>query len=234
MKIITILGDSISMIRPDNGITQKELYSYKMQEKLGSEFYIVNKAIRGSYARIINDSLFETILHSDSEIVILFFGIVDCFPRLFDLKEQQRINIIKKMHLEFLIRPIIKYRSKNRYKITKRKQKVYTEINEFEELYGKIVNSILEIKSVKKIILVNIPAENELGRTRNYGLAENIIEYNKIIEKIGKNNNLQIVDFYKITKEKPELVLDDGMHINKYGHDYLAHLLQKEIILKKD
>ncbi|MBP2201423.1 lysophospholipase L1-like esterase [Methanococcus voltae] len=231
MKIITILGDSISMVRPNEGISLRELYSYKLQENLGSEYYVVNNAIRGSYAKVQLNNMEDTVLCNNSEVVIIFFGIVDCFPRLFSRTEKLIMAGLSKFKLDCINKAIIHIKSKNRYFFTKSQKKVYTRVYDFDKIYSDIILKI-EKTGCKQIILVNIPSTNEKTKKRNYGVDENIREYNLIISKQLENKKIDLVDLYTITENNPNIILEDGHHISKEGHKILSEILSEKIKIK--
>ena len=43
-KIITILGDSLSMVRNDEGVTIRTIYPYLLNKILGNDYYVINKS----------------------------------------------------------------------------------------------------------------------------------------------------------------------------------------------
>lgn len=233
MKTITILGDSISMVRPKKNIYLKDIYSYKLQQRLNKEYYVINNSIRGSHAKIQKNKLEDTALYNKSEIYIVFFGIVDCFPRLFSIKEKRILKLLNKIKLSFFSKKIIDFKSNHRYFFTKHFRKTYTTQNEFMHTYKYIVDKLKDYEENKKIILVNIPSPNKNAKKRNYNVNKNICEYNEIINKISSDfSNVEMLDFYKITKNSPELLLEDGIHINKQGHKLISEILYSRIISK--
>lgn len=231
MKVITILEDSISMIRQEEGIYLQDLYSYKLQEKLTPEYYVLNNSIRGGHIKIQNENISKNLFSNNPSVVIIFFGIVDCFPRLFDLKEQKIMSILSKLKLNIINNFFIKIKSSNRYFFTKIQKKVYTKIEDFERIYTEIIIKIEKLKEVEKIILINIAAPNEDLKRKNYKIEENISNYNEIIYKISKKSEkIILIDFYDLIKNNFRLLLNYGIHINKECHEKLSNLIYEKII----
>jgi len=59
-------------------------------------------------------------------------------------------------------------------------------------------------------------------------------EYNKFINSIFKKHssnyeNVVIIDLYDYLKDKQAYLMEDGVHLNKYGHSLLSNLILKEL-----
>ena len=130
---IVLIADSLSLPRAYNKfsvvkkknidpegdyIEYEETYPYLLRKSL-SGFEIIFRNSRANttkdvYAEVINNEIYVF----KPDILILHIGIVDCFPRLFTLKEKRLLQFLSnKMRTK-----IIQYFSKRRYKITKRRK----------------------------------------------------------------------------------------------------------------
>lgn len=85
MKTVLIVGDSLSMVRPGDGLYLNDIYPYLLQEQLGAGYYVVNASQRANdTSKVVLDSyLSESVCSSRADVVVLQLGIVDCTPRLF-------------------------------------------------------------------------------------------------------------------------------------------------------
>lgn len=63
---------------------------------------------------------------------------------------------------------------------------------------------------------------------------EYVDQYNKIIEKVCKDENLEFIDIYNkfIDKNYKELLID-GLHPNTEGHKQISEIIQKYLVDKK-
>jgi lysophospholipase L1-like esterase len=229
-KVITVLGDSLAMLRAEYNILLNDIYSFKLAEKLRQDYLLVNKARR---ANIITEQtnkqfMYDEVLNNNTDIFIIALGICDCAPRIFSRKQE---HILRSFLPAIVSKYIIKIKSRYRYFFTKNFPQTWVSLECFKVKYEYLVQKILEQSNYVKIYIINIADTNNENNNRSYGFRENILKYNAVLENIANkySRNIEIIDFYTLTQEKPELLLDDGIHITKDAHDLLAEILYTKI-----
>lgn len=228
-KIITVLGDSLSMVRIENGISIQKTYAYQLNKLLGDDFYLINKSKRGntSVTQSLTQNLYDDIETTESKIIIIQIGICDCSPRIISRLERLVLNyflpkIISKVY--------IKFKSKYRYFFTKYFSMTYVNPVRFENSFKKILSSALHLNGIFKVIVINIADTNITNKNRSFGFKKNILEYNKIIlNLVNKNSKIALIDLFTLTKDNPELLLPDGIHITVEAHGLIAKKLESII-----
>jgi len=231
-KIITILGDSLSMARDDYGIFYKDTYAYLLGEIIGDNYLVLNKSKRTNMlvTQTHFQNIYDDVLTTQSEYFIIQLGIVDCSPRIISIMEGKVLKYLKPKILSDLY---IKIKSRNRRFFTKHFPKTYVKPEAFVNRYDYLIQTILEKTTAKKIILVNIADTNKKNKLRSYGFDENIRKYNTFIQNLKNkyNKNVELIDLYTITKNNPDLILEDGIHIAQFAHNKLAKRIAKIIII---
>ncbi|UTB33108.1 MAG: SGNH/GDSL hydrolase family protein [Methanobacterium sp. ERen5] len=219
------------MVRPKEDIFFKDTYVFKLQKLLNSKFYVVpfvnraNTVIHESNQIINHDGM----IYSEPDLIILHLGIVDCAPRLFGPTEHKILELISYFKIfRKIISSIIKIKSKYRKFFTKYFQKTYVS----EEMYKEKLEFI--IKQIKNntnsmIFIINIADTHKTNKERSYNFNENIIRYNKILSEMAETNSCTLIDFHKLTKENKSLILQDGIHLSKQGHEILSCMLYENI-----
>jgi lysophospholipase L1-like esterase len=235
MKIVTIVGDSLSMVRPQNGIRYRDTYPFKLQELLGGEYHITLFSQRANtvfneYRKVMNDGMLYTV----PDFFIFHLGIVDCSPRLFGPKEQEVVYFFSTLPIfKHITSLIINFLSKHRPFFTKHFPKTYVSKENFKKSFEFITGQIRK-RTNAKIIFINIADTSDLAKNRSYGYHENITEYNKIFEDIiNRNKDLcSLIDFYEVTNsesKRNKYLLPDNHHLSIEGHKMLSELLHQNI-----
>lgn len=234
-RIITILGDSLAMLRAENNIILPDIYSFKLAEKLGQGYFVINNARR---ANIITKQtnkqfMYEEVLNNNAEIFIIAIGICDCAPRIFSKKQEYILNNFLPYKIS---KYIIKFMSKYRYFFTKNLPKTWVSLEKFKIQYIYLIETILSKCNCKEIYLINIADTTEKNNNRSYGFRDNIIQYNTILNNIAIKYSpyVEIIDFYYITQKNLNLLLADGIHITKEAHEILAEILYNKIIAESE
>jgi hypothetical protein len=76
---------------------------------------------------------------------------------------------------------------------------------------------------LEKVIIVNIANTNEVNKRRSFGFEKNIFDYNNIIHRlISTNSKCFLIDLYTYSKLNSNILLNDGIHINKNAHEIIA------------
>jgi acyl-CoA thioesterase I len=226
MKIINIIGDSLSMSREDNNISFKNTYGFILAKSLSNNFYIVNNSKRANTTKnqCFYQNFYDELVCLKAHYTIIQLGIVDCAPRLISIREKKIINyLFSKRLVNFYIRNKARFR----FFYTKYFSSPYVNITEFKFYYEKIIDQLLVQKQTKKIILINISDTNILNKKKSFGFHDQIISYNKIIHKISKKNNrISLINLYDLSKRNG-ILLDDGIHITKKAHALIAKFILK-------
>lgn len=225
-EIITIIGNSLSMMRPHEGCHFIDTYPYKLDEALEKRFYIVNNSKRANTVEKQLSSMAEDAI-KESKYIIVQFGIVECFPRIFTNRER---FIISKLPAIFS-KPMISFTSKRSYFFTKLFKKVYVPKTVFKEKYISLVEYLYEKTNAEKVFFINISATNDYATERRFNVWNNIEEYNKIIVEIANlyGEKSEVIDVFKITKERPDYLLKDGVHLNGLCHGIIANMISSKI-----
>jgi lysophospholipase L1-like esterase len=230
LKIVTIIGDSLSMVRPDCGLCIKNLYPYKLQERLGGNYYVVvrNRRANNTNIQCEYQNLHDDVLYNDSRYMVFHLGIVDCAPRLITFPERQ---FFKVLGINWRDNLYIRFKSRYRRFFTKHHQFQRVSREQFHRNFSTLINLIKQHTSVVKVFIINIADTNEYNKYRSYNYERNIYDYNEIIsDVINKHNDIcSLIDMYSESIMHREIMLDDGMHINEKGHDFIAKVLYDKI-----
>lgn len=232
-KIVTVLGDSLAMLRAECNIMLKDIYAYKLAQKLGQEYFVVNNARR---ANTITEQtgkqlMYDEVLNNNTDIFIIAIGICDCAPRIFSKKQEY---ILRNLLPNKISKYIIAFKSKYRYFFTKNSPKTWVSLDNFKMQYMNLIEIILNDCKSKKVYLINIADTTEKNNSRSYGFRENISKYNAVLDNIATkyNQNVEVIDFHDITKKNPKLLLEDGIHITTEAHDVLTKILYEKIVVE--
>lgn len=230
-KIITIVGDSLSMVRPDCGMALKDLFPYKLQIKLGKDYYVIvrNRRANDTETQCMQQHFNDDILYNDSRYLVIHLGIVDCAPRLISRKEYL---VFRLLGINYEDNFYIRFKSKHRRFFTKHFPLQRVSKERFKSNFLKLIDLVETQTAIKKVFIINIADTNETNKLRSFNLGENIQEYNEILENIVKGSKglSVLIDIYNESKKDKEILLEDGMHLSLKGHDFLANALNKYII----
>ena len=118
LKIISVVGDSLSMVRPPASISYKDTYPYLLQAKLGPEYHVVTRYRRANNTKIQGErqNMEDDVLFNNSKYIILQLGIADCVPRLMTPKER---FLLKLFNIKALTDGYIRFKSKRRQFFTR-------------------------------------------------------------------------------------------------------------------
>ena len=229
MELFTVLGDSLAIVRPDNNITEEDLYSYKIQESLLNT-YVLNKGIKNNNSTKENnkEAFIYNIKAAKSKYFSIQLGIVDCSPRLFSDKTKLIFRLITELKipiLKNLIKFYISYKSKHRLHLTRKNNKVEVKVEDYKLNLQSILNKIEDNNPVKKIFLINIAYPGEILISRSHGILNNIKTYNNILIELRESNKelVEIIDVYTFTKNNKHVILEDGHHYNTEYHNFIAN-----------
>lgn len=218
MKII-ILGDSLALKRPWEGIDEKDTYAYK----LTNQGVIINKSRYANTTFKQLKRIKPDVSEVKADIFVIQVGIVDCCPRIFTYRQQLFLSLLN-IFFPKLVNFYTNKKSKNRYEKTRKRMIVYTTQNQYRNNIQKIIDAILLYNKPKKIFLVNIAYPSKSLKEKNYDVQNQIIQYNNILSGF-QNELVSIIDIYSFTKNNSDSLLGDE-HISTKGHDFIADTIK--------
>lgn len=217
MRII-ILGDSLPLHRPSEGIDFSDTYGNLLRERVGPEDYvfIIGKRRNDSSIQADPERMLYDMEQFEPSVVLVQIGIVDSAPRLFSKPVHQIIS-----NLPHRLRDlIIGFFSKRRKFFTKRFPKVYVSIADYESNMQKILDNIIKVGAVPMII--NIAKPPAAVASKSHSFINNVKKYNEVLGRLAERNDCRLVDFYKMVDENPDNMCPDGIHISIEGNKKLA------------
>jgi len=228
LKKLTILGDSLALPRPEDGIVVDDIYSTKLAAL--PDMIVFNKAKISADTSLFLEAeqLYYDIYYSNSEYFILHLGICDCSPRLFTKKEKKFLSALIEIPMfTKRVNTYINNKSKERLYHTKNRMIQNVPINDFKKNYIRIIEEIKKSNPVKKIFLINIAVPGEGLIKKSYNIQHLVDNYNKIIHEISiqYNSITKLIDVNTFTSKDSNFILKDGHHINKKVHKFIYDIV---------
>jgi lysophospholipase L1-like esterase len=216
---VVIIGDSLSMPRPDESLFYEETYPYLLKQDLGNSFEVINRGKRANTIKHQSEdqNIFDDIIFFYPKYVVIQLGIVDCAPRLFSRRFGK--YVIGNIKPEMLKKFIIQQFSNRRLFFTKHFPRQYVPFSEFMYWYDYLLKIVKEFGSIP--ITVNIAQTTIENNKRSYGFSQHINKYNRAIEELSSQYSALLIDAYKIS-ETNNILLPDGIHLNKFGSKIVA------------
>ena len=109
---------------------------------------------------------------------------------------------------------------------------VKTPKKKFEATLDRFINEALT--RFEHVFVVNICPTNKETENHSPGLTNNINEYNQIISRSTKNNFCHLIDINSAIINNgniSDIILEDGHHINKTGHNIIFNLINKNFTI---
>lgn len=225
MKKILVAGDSLGMVRPEEGLFVEDIYPYLLQKNLFNDFFVINASQRANNSsRIVSeDYLYENINAIRPDVVILHVGIVDCTPRVFsEIQKKLLAGMARVYWIKPFVSWFVKRRSLRRYDLTKKRKIVHVSLSDFEINLVKFFERARFASPDARFIVVNILYPGCAMTSRNYGLVENVNDYNRKLTEIAAKYSSRVINLFDFTRIYPEVVLPDGHHIGKVAHQFIA------------
>lgn len=225
--LINVVGDSLSMPRPDDHISGADLYWVRLQARLGAGYHVIQNSRRRTDSREIRKDIVDRITGYPAKILILHTGIVDCFPRLFDQREHAVLSALQSGGLKFISKAVINYASKRRYERTKHRPRVQVPLAEYQENIQAICDTALA-NGAGWVVLLGILKTNDEQRARNYNVDAQIQSYDAALQTIASGNkhiHYLDLDAYFETQGIVPILQSDGHHLTKEAHRHIAELL---------
>lgn len=231
MKLINLVGDSLSMVRPNEGIQGPDLYWMQLQERLGAPYYVVVHSRRRNDTAWVAQTLDEDILAFPAHVLVLHLGIVDGFPRLFSKREHALLDGLKTVGLGFITRAITQFASRHRPFLTRHFPKFYVNLPDFERNLHTILRAVQARQAARHIILLGILDTSEENARRTYRARESIAAYDAALRRMASEYpNVHYIDlngYFKARGITP--ILADGHHLSAQAQPHVAALLEAEI-----
>lgn len=234
LEILTVVADSLALVRPEDNIYEKDMYPFKIQKELKNKIYVNSKAVKSNSSTIENEQV-GFVYHAkgaSASYLVIGLGIVDCSPRLFSKKMKQFLDCASKIPLvSKFVNRYIAYKSRNRFALTKNKPMTQTSVLEYESNMNQIVSNFQKYNTIKEIFLLTIAFPGPYLSERSWGIEENIKQFNSILYKMAQSNpsKIHIIDVYEFTQKNPQYILADGHHISIEVHDFIAASIVKII-----
>ncbi len=223
---ILFLTDSLGYPRVDSYETlASDVWTYKVRgfyskQGLDSDFYFDMKPLRSSKTLITD--IKNHILSYKPELIIMQIGIVDCYPRALKHHELQIISRVP--ILSYVVKRLI-----NRYYsfIVKKRDIAYVDKKDFKSNLLKIKKSF---PLATWLVLPIAPANLEYSK-KNPLIKSRVTDYNHILASVFGDSLLNNAYF---DADLSRFFLNDNHHLSKYGHNYLANRVYKELIKIND
>lgn len=237
MKIVKVYGDSISLPRPQDGISFGKEYGFLvydfLRREVESESFYLNRSIGGAKVKELFDLYSRDLIYFNGKgILIIQCGVVDCAPRPVPMFIRELISI----QPDFIKWRIVKFLHNNRSRILKAGFGTRaTPPTKFRKVYKKWLSYALEREEL--VIVINIAPNTDEIENHSPGFRKSIEEYNRIIKEIvdeKKSEKLIHIDvFSKILEFDPDrkfiINQKDGHHITLDGHKVYAEEIEKKI-----
>jgi hypothetical protein len=231
MKIINVVGDSLSLVRPAEGIRGDTLYWTLLQERLGHPYYVIAHSRRSNDTAQVVRTMHEDILAFPMFALVLHLGIVDCFPRLFSKREHDVLHTLTSMRLGGLTRTVTRLAARHRLCLTRRFPKHYVSLPDFTHNLHTIVESVQRCGAARHIILLGILDTSVEKSSRTYQAAESIRAYDAVLRRMTIQyacvHYIDLNGYFKAQGITP--TLPDGHHLNPDAHPHVAALLETTI-----
>jgi hypothetical protein len=226
MKLINVVGDSLSMPRVEDGISGMDLYWLLLQERLGPSYYVIHHSKRRTDSSEIRRDLADLITGYPAHALILHTGIVDCFPRLFSRREHAVLSGLQRIGLGFITRFITGYAGRHRYQWTKNRPRVYVPLPQYRENIWAIIDSALRSQTQHVLLLAILDTNDDL-RQRTYNVDAQIRVYNNVLRELAADSQhihyLDLNAYFQARGIMP--VLSDGHHLTREAHIHIAEIL---------
>ncbi len=206
-----LLTDSLGM--PRENIPLEKTWVYKVIKKFGTKNIIFTFSRRGLTSDEIKNNSKDIFVYYNPDIVIAQFGIVDCTRRVLP----KRLRFIARGYIR-------KFIQKYHYAITKLYTLRYVSHNKFKE--NILLFNNLAAQQGTTIIYIKISPPGEYLKKKVFKIEDDVRTYNELIISSSKNfKNVIVIDPYKNHKPE-EFLLDDGHHLNEFGHELVFNSIK--------
>ena len=223
---IMCIGDFQVLYNLKNDIRYEETFSSLIRQNLKikeKKYKLYTIGSRTSFIyELANPRFFHyRVKQFEPNIIILYFGSLDCTPKLGSTWEIDNYNFLSKR--KKLFSTIFKLR----YYLRRKKHQTHLNLKIFSRTYQYLINRIKAINASVIMLNINCPS-SKLNESHPHYL-KNIIKYNEAIAQVAKNNQYKLVDSFSLTSSDTELIANDGISLSKKGHERISEILISEI-----
>ncbi|MBU6234692.1 MAG: SGNH/GDSL hydrolase family protein [Alphaproteobacteria bacterium] len=221
---VAVIGDSLALTRPTEGLPVENIYPTKLAMHQNIVVFNRGKSNADTDYFVEAEQLYHSIRNLECDYYVIHLGICDCSPRIFSKTEKIVLQLVASLpYIGKLSRAWIGVKSRARMYHTKRRRIQNVTAKNYRTNLLKILETIRESKKVRKVILLNIAAAGPHLTERSYGVAELISQYNDVLATVALENKdiVTVVDVHTYSKSAPERVLPDGHHVDHVTHDYI-------------
>jgi lysophospholipase L1-like esterase len=159
--------------------------------------------------------------------VIIHAGVIDCTPRCMKLWESELLNINNSVS-HFSRKYIKKFISRHHAFISSRRNITHTSESAFQKQFRCIVNLVKDFSQY--LLVVGILPPGKYLKKQCPGFMKKREIYNQILFKeLSRIENSFFYLMDEIEQDIDEYLLEDGVHFNARGHDYLYNTLKPDI-----
>ncbi len=211
-KNILIVGDSLGL--PRENLSYDKTWPYKLISSL-PDYHFICKLQRALTSVMINSGVVgDWLEYYKPQAVVLQVGIVDCSPRY--IKNGGFLMKLLGVSPSFIRKTvwslIKKYGSRS-------SKNVDVNIVDFESNLLKYINRC-EKSGVERIFIIKIAKSGSAMINRNPEVLNQIIAYNKVIQKLGDSRQNCII-ISELEQSDDKCFLEDGYHLNEFGNELL-------------
>ena len=222
-KTILMLGDSMTL-----GWGAKKSFSSNLEEKINSNFQVLNAGIGNTNTYMQINNFFENYEKYDFDVIILNFFINDLEKVVIKEGNFIKKNIYSYTYLKTKINKIL-----INFSLIDNWKNFYRKTFEDKEFVNKSLNQIKRLNDYcnKKNIMFVINNIPELRDLKNY----KFLKETEIIRNFSNQNNIMFIDSFDILKNHQEetlMVSKEDAHSNDKAHLLIAEFLEKKLSSK--
>jgi acyl-CoA thioesterase I len=233
---IVAYADSLAMPRPELGVRWEDTWPYQLGRLLrqrGLDAEIINRGQRARTAdSLTGQEPYENVVWVEPDVVVLQIGVVDCAPRIISRREKQVLNLPG-----FPVRvrdAMIERRKAHRLQITGRDplSKVYTPPADFRRYFNDFGALVDSMDSQPELLVVPVVVDLRPMEQKSPGYTENVIRYNRILERFCEAPRRRLVQAPPLTDDGPSrarMFCSDHYHLSAAGNHELAQVLAEII-----
>lgn len=234
---IVILADSTALARAKSAgnIPYENTYPYLLEQSMKERFGADGPTFieRGMRSRTIEDVVkdwYDEVELKNADIVIVHVGGNDAAPRVFLPHEREFLETIP---FGWLRNQIFLWEKKyKRHLIRLIPNRVNVPLRRFRQKVAETIERASHSK-LTRLILVNIVPINHRLEYLCPGIGKNTELYNRVLAEQASHPKVTVVNVRDLVPRHGginRVILEDGMHLTRYGHQAIASELEAEIL----
>lgn len=224
-----IVGDSLAMVRPDDGIQLRHTYAYLLQQQFAGRVHVHNASRRAQTSRMILESGYfseEHVRPTEPDLVVLHVGIVDCTPRIFTDRERQALSLLARAPLGAVpAKWLTEFASARRGEVTRRRRITLVPVDEFQSNLRRFVHDVRSGAPRCEFQFVEVCCPTGTMAERNYAIVDRVREYNQAARLVVEDVGGVTIPLFAFTRSNPGVLLADGYHLGIEAHTFIAREL---------